>query len=87
MAPLSNAERAEVCWHGRQEILALISEPVVGGWEGDVVADASEIRFSPVEGDKVISTSFHQSNSSTFLIPVSKNHFFKPKPTKNWAFG
>lgn len=51
--------------------------------EGALAAEALEMRFSPVWGDKVMSRSCHQSNSTTFLMPVSSNHFFNPSPTKN----
>ena len=86
MAPLSKGERAEVCWQGRQEIRAMISEPGVEGVGFDV-AEALEILFSPVLGERVISISCHQSISSTFLIPQSWNHFLRPMPTRKWASG
>ena len=69
---------------------AVISEVVGGGEEAVVVgleADAVEIRFSPDVGERVRSTSFHQSISTTFLMPHSLNHFFRPKPTTNCALG
>lgn len=83
MCPLSNAVRADVCWHGRQEMRAVMSEDV----GGELEADAFEMRFSPDVGDRVRSTSFHQSSSTTFWMPHSLNHFFRPKPTTNCAFG
>lgn len=57
------------------------------GFEGELAADAFEIRFSPLFWENVRSTSFHQSSSTTFLMPLSWNHFFRPNPTKNCAFG
>ena len=70
----------------------MISEDVGRGGEVAVVlvgleVDAVEMRFSPDAGERVRSTSFHQSISTTFLMPHSLNHFFRPKPTTNWALG
>jgi hypothetical protein len=52
-----------------------------------VTDEAVDILFSLVFGANVISTSSHQSNSCTFLTPLLSNHFFRPSPTKNCAFG
>ena len=62
-----------------------IGETALGGNEVDL--EAFDTSFSPVVGEKSRSTSFHQSISVAFSIPHSLNHFFKPNPTKNWAFG
>lgn len=76
--PLSKAVRAEVCWEGRQEIRAVIEEEGVvceGGeaCDGDEGGEDVELetRFSPVTGEKITSTSSHQSISTTFSIPHS----------------
>lgn len=59
-----------------------VEEVAGGSWE-----EAVDIRFSPDEGERVISASCHQSISCTFLTPLSMNHFLRPRPTTNWALG
>ena len=54
---------------------------------GEGVEEVEEMRFSPEVGERVRSTSFHQSISTTFFMPHSWNHFARPRPTTNWALG
>lgn len=78
---LSKGVRADVCWQGRQEILALIFS-----FEVPVDEELGE-GFSLVDGDNVRSTSSHQSSSTAVLMPQSSNHFFRPLGIKNWTLG
>lgn len=70
--------RADVCWQGRQEILAVIS------FEGPNVEELDE---DSVGLNNVRSTSSHQSSSTALLMPQFANHFLRPLGTQNWAKG
>jgi hypothetical protein len=76
---LSKGVRADVCWQGRQEILALIFS-----FEVPVDEELDE-GFLLVDGDNVRSTSSHQSSSTAVVIPESATHFLRPFGTKNWT--
>ena len=84
---LSRSERAEMCWHGRQEIRA---DMVVEDGLEEVVEVTDVVRedFSlDVDGLRLKSTSSHQSSSSQLVMPQEANHFLRPSGTKKWALG
>jgi hypothetical protein len=75
--------RAETCWHGRQDIRAvivlLVSGETLAPFAAEGVEEAIEMRFSPLEepafGERVTSMSCHQSSSTALSIPESWNHY------------
>ena len=87
--------RAEMCWHGRQEMRA-----VIVFWEGWTVLFVSEAEVMLVRWEDLPATegirevgvsaksmSSHQSSSVQFCMPHAANHFLFPSGTKKWQLG
>lgn len=87
---LSLILRLEVCWHGRQEIRAVIASFDSGADAVDAAVEAIEVRCEDFVFDlgvRVRSTSSHQSSSVQAVTPESLNHFLRPSGTKKCASG
>lgn len=89
VAPRSNRLRAEVCWHGRQDMRAVMFTAGEGLCSSsvDVMLGFKDVGAVDGEGVRVKSISSHQSISVMFLTPQSRNHFLFPKGAKKWQLG
>ena len=89
---LSKGVRADMCWAGRQEIVAVMEalaglEVVVSVTVDEEDEEVLAAVFFELSGPRCKLHSSHQSSSVTCVIPLLLNHFLSPSGTKKCAFG
>ena len=91
---LSKGVRADMCWAGRQEIVAVMPPAASFGLAVvvDVTVDEADeavlaTDFFDASGPRCKLHSSHQSSSVTAVMLLLLNHFLSPSGTKKCAFG
>ena len=86
VAARSLKERAEICWHGKQDTVAVMVDEV--SLAAEVILERGEDLLGvDAFGLRVNSVWSHQSSSVHCDMPHDANQALLPSGTKKWTFG